>query len=165
MSTTTSSCLMALFILFGFSLGSCKKDTTKGCTNTNAINYSSEANEDDGSCEFERDKFLGIWNGQKDCMFNPLDTIISVEIGPTAENFNSIIINNFPDVGLSAVAIVNASSPREFTINSQDITNDLDVYTLSGRGEVFLNTMVVNYYKTYDISSIDTCGLGITKME
>ncbi len=165
MKTTTFSVLCSFLIISLFVLSACKKDTTKGCTNPDAINYSTQADEDNGTCEFERDKFLGIWNGQKDCIFNPLDSTASIEIGPSTDNVARMIINDFPDVGLSATAIVNSSETSEFIIDVQQITNDLDIYSISGKGIVYQNTLVINYYKTYDSSSIDTCGLGLTKFE
>lgn len=157
--------LFISMLLFSLLSTSCKEDLVKGCTNPDASNYSSAAEIDNNTCEFDRDKFLGGWIGRKDCVSNPLDTNISIEILPEADNVRRIIINDFPDPGLSATAVVNSSKPREFTIDNQEIVNDLDVYTLSGKAETFENTMVINYYKRYDISNIDTCGLGINKQE
>jgi|GEM_PF-3228808 hypothetical protein len=40
-------CLLAVSVL---SISSCQKEEVKGCTNPNALNYNSQATQDDGSC-------------------------------------------------------------------------------------------------------------------
>jgi len=43
------------------------KDIVPGCTDPDALNYNSEAATDDGTCQYERDKFLGNYSGTKVC--------------------------------------------------------------------------------------------------
>ena len=54
-------------LAIGFTINSCKDDPIKGCTNIDAENYNSEAEEDDGSCVYARDKFIGEYMGTLLC--------------------------------------------------------------------------------------------------
>lgn len=59
-------------LLFGFALAfsSCDKDDPEpvlGCTDENAENYNAAATQNDNSCVFARDKFLGEFNGTLNC--------------------------------------------------------------------------------------------------
>lgn len=155
----------AVLIAFSISMGSCRKNKVKGCTDTNAINYSVDAEEDNGTCEYERDKFLGNWDGIKNCILNPLDSFTVISISPAADNIKGVVLNDFPDDGLKANAVVNNSDPDKFVIPSQTIVNDLDQYSLSGDGVVYQNTMVINFLRIYDVSTIDTCGMGLDKLQ
>lgn len=42
-----------IFSFFLFTFSSCEEDPVPGCTDLNAINYSSQAEEDDGSCTYQ----------------------------------------------------------------------------------------------------------------
>jgi hypothetical protein len=155
-----------LFLLVSFALilstTSCKKDKVKGCMNSEATNYSENANLDDGTCVFARDKFLGNWSGSKLCSVNPLDSTISVQVIAITNNFRSILIKNFPFDGIDVNASVNSSDEFKLIIPAQEINNDLDVFTISGEGQVYENDLVINYLRVSD-NLTDTCGLGLIK--
>ena len=153
--------LVTLAISMMFSQ-SCKKDRVKGCTNSEAINYAESANLEDGSCEFARDKFLGTWSGTKLCSANPLDSTTSIQVIAIANNFRSITITNFPFDGISVTANVNSSDLNKIIIPDQPINNDLDVFNISGEGQVYESDFVINYLRVSG-GLIDTCGLGLTK--
>ena len=55
-----------LFIGFSLVFSSCKKEIA-GCTDSSAMNYSSDANSDDGSCISAYNIAQGIWNIETDC--------------------------------------------------------------------------------------------------
>jgi hypothetical protein len=157
--------LLAVTILMVFAIGmsSCRKDKVKGCTDEDATNYSPDADENNGTCEYQRDKFLGDWDGTKNCVQNPLDSLTAISIGPQSDDVRGIVLNNFPDDGLTATAVVSTSAADKFVIPSQTIVNALDQYSLSGEGIVYQNTMVINFLKIYDVSNVDTCGMGLEK--
>jgi hypothetical protein len=157
--------LLAVTILMVFAIGmsSCRKDKVKGCTDADATNYSPDADENNGTCEYQRDKFLGDWDGTKNCVQNPLDSLTAISIGPQSDDVRGIVLNNFPDDGLTATAVVSTSAADKFVIPSQTIVNALDQYSLSGEGIVYQNTMVINFLKIYDVSNVDTCGMGLEK--
>lgn len=141
---------------------SCKKDKVKGCMNSEATNYAENANLEDGSCEFARDKFLGSWSGTKLCSANPLDSTTTLQVVAIANNYRSMTITNFPFDGINVTANVNASDFFKIIIPAQEINNDLDVFTISGEGQVYESDFVINYLRVSD-SFTDTCGLGLIK--
>jgi hypothetical protein len=152
-----------ILTVFSFGMSSCRQDKVKGCTDVDATNYSPDAEENNGTCEYQRDKFLGSWDGTKNCVQNPLDSITAITIGPKSDDIRGIVLNNFPDDGLTATAVVSTSAADRFVIPSQTIVNALDEYSLSGEGIVYQNTMVINFLRIYDGANVDTCGMGLDK--
>jgi hypothetical protein len=78
-----------LFIGFSLVFSSCKKEID-GCTDSSAMNYSSDANSDDGSCIFSYDIAQGIWNISSACD----DLIISI---PLVGDFPVPLNDMFPE--------------------------------------------------------------------
>jgi hypothetical protein len=59
---------LACFLLI---FSSCKKDEKQGCTDPSALNYSIDADKDDGSCSYS---ILGVWNANSRIV-NGIETI------------------------------------------------------------------------------------------
>jgi hypothetical protein len=78
-----------LFIGFSLVFSSCKKEID-GCTDSSAMNYSSDANSDDGSCISAYDIAQGIWNISSACD----DLIISI---PLVGDFPVPLNDMFPE--------------------------------------------------------------------
>ncbi len=157
-----STILLAFTILIS-TTSSCKKDKVKGCMNSEARNYSSDANEDDGSCSFKRDKFMGTYNGTKFCSTLSTDTLISISITPDGTEYTKVIINDFPESGSSVKASVNSQNELLLIIPSQTIGNDLEVFTISGVASYYEDQIVLNYIKD-NSSVLDTCGVVVNKV-
>ena len=78
-----------LFIGFSIVFSSCKKEID-GCTDSSAMNYSSDANSDDGSCVSAYDIAQGQWNIETACE----ELIISI---PFVGDFPIALNDMFPD--------------------------------------------------------------------
>jgi hypothetical protein len=148
--------------LLGFSTSSCKKDKIKGCMNPDATNYSSSVTEDDGSCTFKRDKFIGNYIGSRLCSILLADTIISVEITGDGSDYTKLLINDFPESGSIVKATVNSQNETQLIIPAQEISNDLETYSLSGSASYYQEKIILNYIKN-NAGTFDTCGLNINK--
>ncbi|MCW3070732.1 MAG: hypothetical protein JWO44_622 [Bacteroidetes bacterium] len=48
----TKQTLLAVILLLGIGITSCKKEKIRGCTTSSADNFKSNAEEDDGSCQY-----------------------------------------------------------------------------------------------------------------
>ena len=67
--------LLSLFVVL---ISGCKKE---GCTNANAINFSTDADKDDGSCTFSKVVFWARYNEYQDGIFTYDVTSINLTAG------------------------------------------------------------------------------------
>ena len=120
-------------------LSSCKKE--EGCTDPTAMNYSSDAEEDDGTCIHAYDIAQGVWNISPDCddidipgigAFS-LDTILPETIDVQGEEDDSLSI----DVNGTEIS-AEIDNSGNVTVSEQSITfQSLPVpATVSGNGKI-----------------------------
>lgn len=138
---------MKMRLLYGFLIAttiilseSCKKDKVKGCMNSEASNYDLNAEEDNGTCSFERDKFLGNWSGLLANTNNPgtPDTTFNFpfSIAVSSSSTNGVIINDFPVSGVPSSSSVNSNNRFSLVIPKQNLTSGLDSFGISGTGQI-----------------------------
>lgn len=64
---TKSTLLMFLLLGTAAIYTGCSDDPVQGCTDSASENYNANAEEDDGTCVYARDKFIGVYDGSSDC--------------------------------------------------------------------------------------------------
>jgi len=140
---------LASLLLFGLStLQSCKKE---GCTDSAANNYDEKADEDDGSCTYDRDAFIGSFSSQEAC--NSGNFSYTMTIANSSTSKAAIILNNLGDFGQAVTGTVTGTS---LTIASQTITVQGTAVTISGTGALNGNTLTINY--TASVAGVaDSC--------
>lgn len=123
---------------------------TEGCTDPTATNYDEKADEDDGTCTYERDAMLGSYSvsGSIACGVTGNGTVSgqSFNITESTAATNKIIMSF---AGISLTCTVSGSS---FTIDSQTV----DGYDYTGNGSVNGNTLNVTINE-YDVTIPETC--------
>jgi len=129
-----------LFIGFSLVFSSCKKEID-GCTDSSAMNYSSDANSDDGSCISAYDIAQGQWDIETACE----ELIISI---PLVGDFPFALNDIFPD-------IVDITGEGEGVV-AMDINGNIVLADVANDGEV---TIQEGQKISFDTSSFDPTGL------
>lgn len=123
---------------------------TEGCTDPTATNYDEKADDDDGSCTFERDALLGSYSvsGSIACGVTGNGTVSgqSLTITESTASTAKVII------AFSGISLTCTVSGSSFTVDGQTI----DGFDYSGNGNVNGNTinMTIN---EFDVSIPETC--------
>jgi hypothetical protein len=166
MKTTYFPVALLAFVALSLAMPSCKKDKVSGCMNSQATNYAATATDDDGSCVFRRDKFIGDYSGSRNCSVDTLDSLITMNVVINDVDFNKVNLVNFPEDGITVVANVKPENEFGLKIESQTITHGSDVYTISGEG-TYENTdelLIINIEKNRS-GIIESCGIGVNKAQ
>jgi len=125
--------ILLLFITFlALSVTSCK---TEGCTDPEGVNYDADADEDDGTCTYARDPFIGAFNVNENCDSGNYNYTMSVAESGTS--VSDIVLNNFGDFGVNVRATVSGSN-----ISFNDTQNGI---SFSGSGSLSGSTLTIIY--------------------
>lgn len=125
--------MMAFVMIFSLAiLSSCKKE---GCTDAEAENYSSEATEDDGTCTYANEKFIGSYDVSESCSSGSYTYSTTITESATGKEF--IVINNFGDYDVAVVATVSGSN-----ITFDDTVEGIN---FSGSGSISGSTLTIIY--------------------
>lgn len=89
--STLRTFISALAVTGMLVLSSC--DKKGGCTDVRAENFDPTAEVEDGSCVAQREKFLGIYQGNVLCIQPPNGSFQS-EVRPANDNLSDVLIDN-----------------------------------------------------------------------
>lgn len=138
--------LFSLLAIFA----SCGSDVT-GCTDPMAINYNPDADASDGSCTYERDQFLGIYDVQEEC----LSFMAGYELTVSASDseVDQVLLTNIYD-----------TSVITGTVDGDDISFDASADGLNyvGLASILGDSLILNYSVVNESGAMDNCtGLGM----
>ncbi|MEX1189665.1 MAG: hypothetical protein WED33_10435 [Bacteroidia bacterium] len=123
---------------------------TEGCTDPTATNYDDKADDDDGSCTYERDALIGSYtvSGTIACGVTGGGTVSgsSLTITESTASTSKIVVAVF-DVSLTCTV-----AGSSFTIDNQTISG----FDYTGNGNVSGNTINVTVNE-FDNSIPETC--------
>ena len=136
-----------LAIASTFTLTSCK---TEGCTDPTATNYDEKADDDDGSCTYERDALLGTYtvNGTVDCDVTPDE---NVPAKPLVIATSSVATNKIA-LTYEGITLTCTVSGSTFVVDSQTVGG----FAYSGQGSVLGNLISLDLTE-YDSVIPESC--------
>lgn len=114
----------------------------------------------EGKCTIEeREKFLGTYNTTETC--GGPSSSYSNTVTSSGSDVRSIVISNFGDSGVNAIADVDGSN---VTVRSFNVTINNVTTAVSGAGSLNGNTITINYQGSQGGSVAFTCTKTMTKI-
>ncbi len=141
--------LLGLFITTAMG---CKKE---GCTNEKAQNYNPKAKEDDGSCTYESDKFIGNYQVSENC--DGSTNSYAMTINTNATDPSNLSILNLGDVFGNTFIVV-----AEVNGNQLSFHKNVLGAIFSGEGTLTDNTLTLDY-SINNFGDIESCVATCTK--
>jgi len=145
--------LVGLVILAGaftITQTGCNKE---GCTEATATNFDDEADDDDGSCIFERDAIIGSYGVIESCDSTGAG-IYTVAITKSSSDFSKVIISPFGGYfGATGVCTLSGSILTLDNVNGTGIEFSAFTGTVSANG----STISVSYVATDTNGAPETC--------
>jgi hypothetical protein len=130
---------LMLAIASTFTLTSCK---TEGCTDPTATNYDEKADDDDGSCTYQRDALIGTYtvSGTVNCDITEDDNVPST---PLVIATSSIATNKIA-LTYEGITITCTVTGSTFVVDNQTVGG----FSYTGQGSVLGNliSLVMNEY-------------------
>lgn len=162
--------MISLFGIIALSLVSCGDDPVVGCTNVDAENYNSLAEEDSGDCVFARDKFLNEFEGKIKCgLLIPDSTEFTMVITEGLSGNNAVEIEfrgtpePLPIISATASGDSLILTEKTYVFPLNDVPQNVDV---SGFAILNMNRIDGTLYAKLSGSVLqDQCGFLGTKIE
>lgn len=142
-SNLLSKILPAMLVIFSMVFFTDCKKPVEGCTDVNAENYNTEAEDDNGSCVYARDKFLGDFIGNMSCS----------AIIPDANDFTMVIRESLNGPNDVEIEFIGTATPMPIllgTAQGNTITVPQDTY------EVALNPDFPDLKTPIEMSAVAT---------
>lgn len=148
----------AMLFIGASTITSCGK---KGCTDAEATNYDADATEDDASCTFLRDQYLGTYNMTDQCTSvssGPFTYVLTITEGTGSKlKINLVKLSNYTSLTCEATVTANG-----FTITNFPFTSGGDSFVFNGAGTLNGSTLTLGYTILINNTTTDTCtGTGI----
>ncbi len=145
-----------MVILSSFLFSGC--DKKQGCTDPLAENYDPSAEIENATCITQRQKFLGLYDAQEQCIITNTNAFFS-EVRKANDNLTDILIFNFNNTYINPVrATVNRTT---FVIDRQD--PDGTGHAIQGEGSIQGNIITIQYKIRINAVVNNDCIVNMTK--